>query len=122
MVQAGRPNGSAADGKLYVRHGVDRASPCSIRVYIRTCIHNSWGGLLTQFVGLGPVRPLSGVLIVDISRLAIPYASGLLSDMGAITIAVQPPSGASEKLRGAYHRDRRRANSVELNLKTTEGR
>jgi len=78
--------------------------------------------------------PLTGVNVVDLSRLAPgPYASMLLGDLGADVLLVEAPSGAIQGMGGGgddQAAQRRRAHnalarnkrSIVVNLKTDEGR
>jgi crotonobetainyl-CoA:carnitine CoA-transferase CaiB-like acyl-CoA transferase len=78
--------------------------------------------------------PLSGVKVVDLSRLAPgPFASMLLGDLGADVLLVEAPAGAIQGLGGGGDDEaaqRRRAHnalsrnkrSIVVNLKTDEGR
>jgi crotonobetainyl-CoA:carnitine CoA-transferase CaiB-like acyl-CoA transferase len=85
------------------------------------------------------VRPLDGIAILDLSRLAPgPYCSMLLSDMGADVLRIEepgPPEGRRARDAGGIRSDpvqsdRNRAHnalqrgkrSIALNLKTAEGR
>jgi crotonobetainyl-CoA:carnitine CoA-transferase CaiB-like acyl-CoA transferase len=78
--------------------------------------------------------PLTGVKVVDLSRLAPgPYASMLLGDLGADVLLVEAPMGAIQGMGGGGDDEaaqRRRAHnalsrnkrSIVVNLKTDEGR
>ena len=46
--------------------------------------------------------PLDGVVVVDISRLAITFVSRLLTDMGAATVSVHPPANTAGRLTTPY--------------------
>jgi len=69
-------------------------------------------------------HPLQGVKIVDFGNyFAGPYASRMLSDLGAEVIKVEPPSG--DTLRPtptAFRAAQRGKRSIALDLKTPEGR
>ena len=81
-----------------------------------------------------PTGPLTGVTVVDLSRLAPgPYASMLLGDMGADVLLVEAPQGAIQGMSvrgGEQAAERQRAHnalgrnkrSIVVNLKSDEGR
>jgi crotonobetainyl-CoA:carnitine CoA-transferase CaiB-like acyl-CoA transferase len=78
--------------------------------------------------------PLTGVKVVDLSRLAPgPFASMLLGDLGADVLLVEAPIGAIQGIGGggddeavqrrrAYNALARNKRSIVVNLKTDEGR
>ena len=78
------------------------------------------------------MRPLSGIRVLDLSRLIPgPFASLVLADMGAQVDKVEDPSGgdyirhippAVEGASGAYHALNRNKRSIVLDLKHPEGR
>jgi crotonobetainyl-CoA:carnitine CoA-transferase CaiB-like acyl-CoA transferase len=82
----------------------------------------------------GGEGPLSGLKVVDLSRLAPgPFASMLLGDLGADVVLVEAPMGAIEGMRdddGSDEEERRRAynalsrnkRSVVVNLREEEGK
>lgn len=53
--------------------------------------------------GSGPDCPLSGMLVLDFTRiLGGPYCTKLLADLGAYVIKVEPPSGDHYRNRGPF--------------------
>ncbi len=81
------------------------------------------------------MRPLEGIKVVDLSRLAPgPYASMLLADLGADVLLVEAPPGTvqgsagspgskdAQERRRAYNPLSRNKRSITVNLKTDAGR
>jgi crotonobetainyl-CoA:carnitine CoA-transferase CaiB-like acyl-CoA transferase len=55
-------------------------------------------------VATGTPRPLQGVRILDLTRnLPGPFATGLLAELGAVVVKVEPPEGDPARQIGALH-------------------
>ncbi|MDJ0790332.1 MAG: CaiB/BaiF CoA-transferase family protein [Acidimicrobiia bacterium] len=65
--------------------------------------------------------PLDGVKVVELAGIGpAPFASGVLSDLGALVIRIERPSGQAGALGGLERLGVRDALIVELDLKTSE--